>query len=128
MNHQANFENQIARLHFHKEENYLEIVYKDLYLDDLEALQALFNYAAIIQEGKKYPSLINAANTKGASKEFRELAESQSPKVVSGLAIVIGNPLARIAGNLFIKFAKLSYPSKLFNNKEKALKWLQEQT
>lgn len=122
------FKNRIASLYFHKEENYMEIVYKGVYLDDLEALQDLFDHGIILQEGKIYPCLSNGLLVKGASKDYRKLSEIESPKLVSALALLVGNPLARIAGNLFIKFAKLSYPAKLFSDKEKALKWLQEQT
>lgn len=63
---------------------------------------------------------------KGMTKEVRDLVNRADSikKNVSGVAILLSSGVPKIIGNLFLRFSKPEYPTRLFTNKEKALEWL----
>jgi hypothetical protein len=46
--------------------------------------------------------------------------------VVSAIALIVGTPLTRMMGNLFLSMSKPQFPTRLFDNEASALAWLQE--
>ncbi len=46
--------------------------------------------------------------------------------VVSAVAVIVGTPLSRMMGNLFIHVSRPRMPLRLFEDEASALAWLQE--
>lgn len=79
-----------------------------------------------IQEGKKYPVLIDTRLMFHVSKEARAYgATKEVSEISSALAILAGTSLATaIVGNFFIKFNKPFVPTKMFKEENSAIEWL----
>ena len=78
-----------------------------------------------ISDGKAYPGLGDVRYVKSASKEARayfELPESQNG-VLAG-ALLVDSVFSTFLVNFFLKVTKQKMPSKMFTDKQKALKWL----
>lgn len=123
----------------------LSTSYADVYLEDgiyhhilkqdrQNTIEAIDNHSnqMIALYGEKMPALsIIIDNTKGvkATKEFRDYAaKSESMQNIFAVAAIVLNnsPLKRIAGNLFLKFSKPAYTTRIFDTIEEAKKWLEQ--
>lgn len=59
------------------------------------------------------------------SKEVRDYCASEEvASICKASAILVGGNFSKILGNMYTKFSKPPFPTKLFTNKEKALEWL----
>jgi len=47
--------------------------------------------------------------------------------IAAGAALLTYSPISKLVGNLFLKFNKPKFPTRLFTSEEKALAWLREQ-
>lgn len=77
---------------------------------------------------KKHVLCADIINIKSITKEARDFTAGQETKNESllAMAFIIGAPISRVVGNFYIGLNKPIYPTKLFNDKEKAFKWLKE--
>lgn len=46
--------------------------------------------------------------------------------LVSAVALIVGTPLSRMMGNVFLSVSKPMAPTRLFHDEASALAWLQE--
>ncbi|MCH2044409.1 MAG: hypothetical protein MK212_09870 [Saprospiraceae bacterium] len=61
----------------------------------------------------------------GSSKKVRDyFAQPENARTNKANAFIISSSISKITINLFLKFSKPSYPTKIFSNKEDALAWL----
>lgn len=75
----------------------------------------------------KCPILVDLHKIKSISKEARDhFAMRNRAPGVSAIAIVTRSPVGKIIGNFFLGLNKPSVPTRLFNKKEEALKWLRQ--
>lgn len=118
------FENEYIKMW--KEKNILYCVFgENLELDYDKAKQcvdARINFS----EGKSYPCLIDMRNVKAMSKAAREYLAVEGSQYVTAGALIIGSPLTRTLGNIFLSINKPQVPTKLFSDETIALKWLNE--
>ena len=95
---------------------------------DVHHVEADFEAAKKLTEGKKYLSLVLASKhtsiTPAAQK--RSMAKEKYEHVVAQ-AIVVKSLAQRILGNFMIKFIKYPMPCELFTSKEKAVQWLNKE-
>lgn len=61
------------------------------------------------------------------SKESKDYLATILPKYVLSLAMIGRTPLARVFANLFFAIYPTNFPTKMFANKEDALKWTKKQ-
>ncbi|HTA84128.1 MAG TPA: hypothetical protein VK783_14385 [Bacteroidia bacterium] len=75
--------------------------------------------------GRTLPALIDIRGIVSIDTPSRKYLTGERAKVnmVAG-AIVVGSLVSRMAGNIFIAVDKPSLPTKLFNDPDKAIKWL----
>ncbi len=69
-----------------------------------------------------YP-MMNFLSSEELEKDAIEFYSNHEPMAVAS-AMIGKSLLARLVGNMFLKFFKLNIPTKLFADEEKALKWL----
>ena len=94
------------------------------------------NKVHLIQQGvkeltkeKNTPFLINGNHGVQPTLEVRKYGSTKKGnKYISALAIFIikGNIAHRLYGNMILNLDKRPIPTKLFTNKEKAIKWLKQ--
>ncbi len=104
------------------------IIYTEVKLNAIIDLEAAKNNTEMVRKlsgEKKYPLLVDLNNIKSITKEARDhFAMKGREPLINSLAMVIKSPISRMIGNYFINLSSPTVPTKLFNSKEKAIKWL----
>jgi hypothetical protein len=77
-------------------------------------------------EGKSYPLVVNFSGLKGITKEAREYLAVEGVQLVTSGAFIVVSPLAKVLGNLFLMLNKPKVPTRLFNEKDAAVKWIEQ--
>jgi hypothetical protein len=76
--------------------------------------------------GKPYPNLVlMGAFSAADATAMKSSASSDMRKLRVADAFVIDSLAQRILGNFYLKFNKPQFPTRFFNSKEEALKWLE---
>jgi len=77
--------------------------------------------------GEPAPLLCDLTNVVKMTQECRKyFAGTEHAKMFSKCALIINNPISRIIGNFFLGANKPLKPTRLFTNKNDALKWLKK--
>jgi hypothetical protein len=74
--------------------------------------------------GRLSPLLVDLRDASPQARSAR-LEFARRDDVVSAVALIVGTPLGRMMGNLFISLGKPLFPTRLFDNEASALAWLQ---
>lgn len=75
--------------------------------------------------GNKIVCLIDARKVKSSDREVREFgSRPETIEQLTASAILVGSPLSKTIGMLFIKLSPPPYPSRLFTSETEALEWL----
>ena len=91
-------------------------------LDDARA-----NVALCLQRnaGRRRPLLVDLRGAKSQSAEARAyMAGPEGLKVSQAVGLLIGSPVSRVLGNLYLRLNKPPIPTRLFTSEEEALAWL----
>jgi hypothetical protein len=86
---------------------------------------AIATLAAMAQltGGRRSPLLVDMRDTGPQSRSAR-LEFARRGDLVSAVALVVGTPLSRMAGNLFINMNRPPTPTRLFDKEASAVAWL----
>ncbi len=91
----------------------------------LEIIKEVNAHIKKLYKGKKVPVFADIRGVKSITREARLLPSSEdSVNVCSAAALLIGSPLSKVIGNLFIGLNKPPYPTKLFKKEDEAVEWL----
>ena len=74
--------------------------------------------------GRPHGVLAIAGERTNATEEARRYAAANVPEGRIAEAIIIGSLPVRIMGNFYLKFHKPEVPTRMFDDREEALKWL----
>jgi hypothetical protein len=78
---------------------------------------------AKVTGGRRAPLVVDMRDTGPQDRQTR--AEWARPTgLLSAVALIVGSPLSRIMGNLFLRMNKPAFPVQLFDNEESAIAWL----
>ncbi len=83
--------------------------------------------AAIVKvgQGKRRPVLADIRKIKSTSRAGRQLySKDETAKIVSAVAFIIGSPISKVIGSLFLGLSRLPVPVKLFTLEAEAIEWL----
>ena len=98
-----------------------------LTLDDIKDLHAA---AEKISGGLMVVVFIKRKNSneyKGISREARIYAAGkEATKIFKAVAVLIANPVIRMAANFFIRVSKPPYPIRMFTSESEAISWLKK--
>lgn len=92
----------------------------------LENAQSGVKARVKLSEGMSYPVLIDMRGIKSVTKEAREYLADEGAKLIKAGALIVGSPLNRTLGNIFLWVNKPKVPTRLFTDEEEALKWLEQ--
>lgn len=94
----------------------------------LEDVQEMIATAGKLGEGRKLKNLVIANEYSSMSSEATAYMKSkEAHRYTKVEAVVISSLAQRIVGNFYLGIVSQNRPSKLFNEVEKALEWLDKQ-
>ena len=90
----------------------------------LEDATAALEAMAQLTGGRRSPLLVDMRDTGPQDRAARAVWARPSVPL-SAVALIVGSPLSRMMGNLFVSMSKPLFPTRLFDNEASALAWLQ---
>jgi hypothetical protein len=88
--------------------------------DATAALEAM----AQLTGGRRSPLLVDMHDTGSLDRPTRAELTRRSD-LQSAVALIVGTPLTRMMANFFLSVSKPQFPTRLFDNEESAVPWLQ---
>jgi hypothetical protein len=105
-------------------DNIVHVLYKEGSMIGLKTAKELVEARLNLQKGKSYNGIAYLNNVALLNKETKEYLAIAGYKGVIKVALIAKSPISILVGNLFILVNKPPKPTKLFKNKEDAIKWL----
>ncbi len=73
--------------------------------------------------------LVDMRGVRWQSREARDyFASANAAEATTAVALVIGSPVSRVLGSFFMRMGRHRFPTALFNEEDKAIRWLLEQS
>ena len=108
---------------FLRKDNIVQIQIKDNFECELEDAKRILECIKQVSKKNKYPLLAIYSNFNSFSKEAKALVAKHTLTIADGL---VGNGVAfKIVGNFYLNINKPVRPTRLFNDIESALLWLE---
>lgn len=102
-------------------------IHKPNIVINLEVARILVRDRLKVANGQAYPLFVDMRSFASTDINARKyLAGEEATQLVIAGALLINNPVAKFAVNLFITINEPKAPARIFTNKTKALKWLQQ--
>jgi hypothetical protein len=105
----------------------MHFVYGEGVLVDLDAARAVIAGARdALDTIAPHPTLVDLGRVKGVTRDAREFFSSsqENMEIASRVALIAGNPIARVVGNFFLGLNRPPVPVKLFGDVDSARAWL----
>jgi hypothetical protein len=77
-------------------------------------------------KGISYPAIIDMKGLKSVNKKAREFMQKEGSVLLKAGALLIGSPVSKVIGNIFLTLNTPEIPTKLFTSKEEALHWVKQ--
>lgn len=123
MKEQANIETSVGS-HF-IQDDVLHIVFKIGAEVCIEGMKESKKARLLLQNDQRMKVLVDSRGLYNVTKEARAYAaEDRHAKLSIAMAIVSDSLPTKLLTNFFIKFNRPKTPTKMFTDKDKALKWL----
>ena len=94
---------------------------------DLDTVEKMTHIGDSWCEERLCANLIDIRDMLFIDSKTRAYAAEQYRPHVAGAAILIDSKISSYFANIFLKFSKPKFPTRLFTNEEDAVKWLKEQ-
>ncbi len=91
---------------------------------DLEDALAATEAMAGLTGGRRSPLLVNTSHSGSQDRPARTEFANRGD-LVSAVALIVGSPLSRILGGLFVAVSRPMAPTRLFDDEASAVVWLQ---
>ncbi len=116
--------NEIVNIYF--KDRVIYASYQPKLAIDLEIAKKTSMYRKqISQKRGDMPVLADIRNLGKVSDEAREwLATDEANELIPAMAILTNNPIQKLLANFYLMLSKPSMPTRLFTDKDKALRWL----
>ena len=90
--------------------------------DATENLRAI---RSLLPGGRLAPLLVDARQARPMTREARAFYADPGPaRVAAAVAVLVGSPATRIAGNFYLRLNQPRTPTRLFTSETDALAWL----
>lgn len=94
---------------------------------DLKVAKKLVKDRKAIAQGKSYPVFVDVSKSVSMNKPARDFfASPEGTKGLLAVGVFVKNFLQKSVANFWYTISKPKVPTKLFNDKESALKWLEQ--
>ena len=109
---------------FLRKDNIVQVQMKDNFECELEDSKKIVESITKVSGDNKYPLLAIYSDFNAFSKEATDFVSKSTATLADAL---VGNGIAfRMVGNFYLNFNKPIRPTRLFNDMESALKWLEK--
>ncbi len=79
-----------------------------------------------IQNGKTLPAYADCTGVKHVTKEGFQALSQQGSQLLSKVAIIYNSYAIKLIANFYLLLTSPDLPTKIFSDKEKAIKWLKK--
>lgn len=90
-----------------------------------ESKKGVVDFKKIVGD-KKVCLLADVTHSTETTREVRDYAAIELPKLVKAVALISKSALGRMLANLFFSIKEQPYPVKMFENEQDAKKWLKQ--
>ncbi len=104
----------------------MQCTFDELDLLDLEITKHLVKKRIEHSKGVSYPCLFDITQIKQSTKESRDYLANEGNELVIASALLVNSAVIKMAANFYISVNKPVKPTRLFTEKETALKWLSQ--
>lgn len=94
---------------------------------DFDTLEKITDLGDSWCQDRLCANLIDIRDMLFIDSKTRAYAAAQYRPHVAGAAILIDSKISSYFANIFLKFSKPKFPTRLFTNEDEAIKWLREQ-
>ena len=92
--------------------------------DARENVAAIYDLAG----GERSLVLVDTRGVRWQSREARDyFVSANAAEATTAVALIVGSPVSRMLGTFFLRFERHRFPTALFDDEEKAVRWLLEQ-
>jgi hypothetical protein len=117
------FENNYITTYMENE--FLVAVYKPNLIIDLAVAKETVHARKKVGNGIDRLVYVDIRNLKSVTDEARDwLGTIEANQYIKAMAIHTNNPIQNLLANFYLMFSKPPMPTKLFTDKDKALRWL----
>jgi hypothetical protein len=117
-------------VHFTLDDNVVVVAFKQNLVIVKEIAEEIVSSRLLFIEGNSYPTLADIRIMKSMDKASREcFASAQAQQGVKAGAVLSDSVFTTFLGNFFLKieyFNKSPLPTRLFTNKDNAIRWLKQ--
>ncbi len=99
-------------------------VYADETTLDLKLAKHVVELRLQCCEGLSYPIVVDVRGIKSIDQAARQFLAGEGLIGVTAGAMIVGSPLTRFLGNIFMLINKPTVPTQLFGNEREACEWL----
>lgn len=108
-----------------KEDNIIFCKYADKTYIDIDIAKQCVKARSELSNGTSYLTLIDLTGVKSINKKAREYLSTEGIQDIEAGAYLVGSPLSKMIGNVFLKINQPQVPFRLFNDNDSAKQWLQ---
>lgn len=90
-----------------------------------QTIEAINGYKKVTG-GEKHCIMIDVTHSPQSSREVREYAAKELPKLFKAMALLSKSALGKMLANLFFNLKSQPYPVKMFNTEKEARAWLEK--
>ncbi|WP_439337963.1 DUF7793 family protein [Thalassobellus citreus] len=117
------FENDYASYKF-LDDGILHIIYHQGVSIDLDAAIQVVKDRLLLHEGQFLPILCDIRGIKNINKSARAYVAMEGSTLIKAVAVIIEPPVSKMLSEFYIRTSTPQIPTKSFENKEDALKFL----
>lgn len=101
--------------------------YKPELVMNVEIAKQMVNHRLKVSNGVSHPMLLDVRNLVSTDRTTMKYYKTKEVvQYVTAAAIITGNSITSLAGNIFLTLEKPLIPTKLFTDEKKALEWLEK--
>ena len=104
----------------------LYFVYKQKVEIDLKAAKKIVEDRLNLQDGIPYSVFCDFRGAKSVSKEARDYLAKEGSILLQSVAVLVESPVTRIIANFYLRINQPKVPTRMFTQKENAVKYLEE--
>jgi len=120
-------ETAIGKVILYENPSMMKTIFNPIKLESLkDAEEHLISSYTLLEGIQAPPDLVDIRELKGITKEIREYFGNNPliKKHTVRSAILTSSGISKIVGNIYLRFSKPDFPTKLFTSEEKAVDWL----
>jgi hypothetical protein len=93
---------------------------------NIDAAKEIIKHRSEYTKNLPYPSIVTGEGLRAINKDARAYFAKEGADGIVAAALLVKSVYTEFFGNMFLRITQTSIPSRLFRDKEEALKWLEQ--